>query len=353
MRSHGHTCSIPREDDEDEHDLAALPAPAEEQPRGYLLPSAVRQIVNEMADFSLLADANMRVLCAANVFAMLGFYAPFVYIGARSVANGQDGSVTADDGALLLSFIGVSNTLGRVFFGWLADRRWFTSLNITSSCLLVCATANLTLIITTSYASAAIYGVVFGFAISSVTALTSVVLVEQVGLERLTNAFGLICVFRGVACMIGSPLAGLVFDLTGTYDASFALSAALFGIAGLIGTVLNVRQYRQRRDDREKDRTLKDALDGVDARKLVIVRIFSFTIFSCPRATTRRRHSSRCRRCTKRPCRSSTRRKSRGTASTVTATGATMTTNSRPASSTNWPSTIRPCEHKLGSTDGE
>jgi hypothetical protein len=35
-----------------------------------------------------------------------------------------------------------------------------------------------------------------------------VILVDLLGLEKLTNAFGLLCLFRGVASMIGAPLAG-------------------------------------------------------------------------------------------------------------------------------------------------
>ena len=38
--------------------------------------------------------------------------------------------------------------------------------------------------------------------------LTSVVLVDLLGLESLTNAFGLTLLFQGVAGIIGPPIAG-------------------------------------------------------------------------------------------------------------------------------------------------
>ena len=38
--------------------------------------------------------------------------------------------------------------------------------------------------------------------------LSSLVLLEMVGLSRLTNAFGLTLLFRGVAAVLGTPLAG-------------------------------------------------------------------------------------------------------------------------------------------------
>jgi predicted MFS family arabinose efflux permease len=39
--------------------------------------------------------------------------------------------------------------------------------------------------------------------------LTSVVLVDLLGLEKLTNAFGLLLLFQGAAAVIGPPIAGM------------------------------------------------------------------------------------------------------------------------------------------------
>jgi hypothetical protein len=38
--------------------------------------------------------------------------------------------------------------------------------------------------------------------------LTSVVLVDLLGIDRLTNAFGLLLMFQGLATLIGPPIAG-------------------------------------------------------------------------------------------------------------------------------------------------
>jgi hypothetical protein len=44
-------------------------------------------------------------------------------------------------------------------------------------------------------------------------ALTSIVLVDLLGIAQLTNAFGLLCLLRGVAAIVGPPLAGkLILD---------------------------------------------------------------------------------------------------------------------------------------------
>jgi len=38
--------------------------------------------------------------------------------------------------------------------------------------------------------------------------LRSILVVDLLGLERLTNAFGLLLLFQGVAAAVGAPLAG-------------------------------------------------------------------------------------------------------------------------------------------------
>lgn len=54
----------------------------------------------------------------------------------------------------------------------------------------------------------AIYVTVFGFTIGAYVGLTSVILVDLLGLERLTNAFGLLLLFQGIASLVGPPIAG-------------------------------------------------------------------------------------------------------------------------------------------------
>lgn len=49
---------------------------------------------------------------------------------------------------------------------------------------------------------------VFGFTAGAYVGLTSVVLVDLMGLDRLTNAFGLLLFFQGLASFLGLPLAG-------------------------------------------------------------------------------------------------------------------------------------------------
>lgn len=63
--------------------------------------------------------------------------------------------------------------------------------------------------------------------------LTSIILVDLLGLEKLTNAFGLLILFRGVAAIFGTPLAGAIYDMTASYDIPFFTAGALFGLSAI------------------------------------------------------------------------------------------------------------------------
>ena len=68
----------------------------------------------------------------SNIFGMLGFYTPFVYLPNLAVLNG----VAVEDANFLVSVIGISNTLGRVAAGWFSDLSWVNPLVVTNLAIL-------------------------------------------------------------------------------------------------------------------------------------------------------------------------------------------------------------------------
>lgn len=63
--------------------------------------------------------------------------------------------------------------------------------------------------------------------------MTSIILVDLLGLDKLTNAFGLLILFRGAAAIVGSPLAGAIYDATQTYSIPFFVAAGLFALSAI------------------------------------------------------------------------------------------------------------------------
>ncbi|XP_052805368.1 monocarboxylate transporter 13-like isoform X2 [Mya arenaria] len=195
------------------------------------LPKPLVDVMSEMLDMSLLKNAGFMFICLGNIFAMIGFYVPYVFIVERAMLLGVDKTRAS----FLLSAIGITNTVGRIISGSLADLPSVNSLLLNNVSMLV---AGVTIMLTpfcNSFASLMVAALMFGLMTSAFISLTSIILCELLGLGKLTNAFGLLSMGRGIAGIIGPPMAGAVFTATGNYDASFFLGGGLF----LCGTMFH------------------------------------------------------------------------------------------------------------------
>ncbi|KAI5636277.1 major facilitator superfamily domain-containing protein [Phthorimaea operculella] len=208
--------------------MASIPqsvADVEKQDQGNCCTNAL----GSMMDTSLLKDPAFMLIGLSNFFGMAGLYVPFVYLVDAAKFNGVD----ASSASLLLSIIGVTNTFARIGCGFIADFPWMDSLVLNNACLAIATVAVGLTPFCTTYITYICVAVAFGIAIAGYISLTSIILVDLLGLDKLTNAFGLLILFRGIATVIGSPLAGAVFDMTKTYDASFYIGGGFFLLSTL------------------------------------------------------------------------------------------------------------------------
>ena len=70
-------------------------------------------------------------------------------------------------------------------------------------------------------------------------------LVDVVGLDKLTSALGMLNMFIGPAVIMGPPMAGFINDATGTDSAAFYAAGAFLLVAGILGFIVNVIRSRQ------------------------------------------------------------------------------------------------------------
>ncbi|XP_045485559.1 monocarboxylate transporter 4 isoform X1 [Pieris rapae] len=219
------------------------------------LPASFKSALSSMLDVSLLRDPAFMMIGVSNVFGMAGLYVPFVYIVDAAVMNKVDESKAS----FLLSIIGITNTFGRIMCGWVADFPWMDSLLLNNICLVIATISVAVIPFCTTYAAYVAVAIAFGLAISGYISLTSIILVDLLGLDKLTNAFGLLILFRGAAAIVGSPLAGAVYDATKNYDASFYMAAVFF----LASTLTSFAAPMFRRKQEEAAQPL-DVLTPID-----------------------------------------------------------------------------------------
>lgn len=136
-------------------------------------------------------------------------------------------------------FSGISNTIARIICGLLSSFKGINALYINNIAITLGGIATIFSGFSYSETYQFTYAMVFGIAIACFSALRSIIVVDLMGLEKLTNAFGILMLFQGAAAVIGAPIAGYFMDLTGSYDASFWLAGILITISGLLCFPLN------------------------------------------------------------------------------------------------------------------
>ncbi|XP_015179824.1 PREDICTED: monocarboxylate transporter 3-like isoform X4 [Polistes dominula] len=192
-----------------------------------VLPDSFKEALGTMMDVSLLKDPVFLLIGISNVFGMAGLYVPFVYLVDAAILDG----IESNSASFLLSIIGITNTVGRVACGYVADFPQVDSLLLNNICLIISTLAVAATPFCHSYASYIAMSIFFGIAISGYISLTSIILVDLLGLDKLTNAFGLLILFRGAAAIVGSPLAGAVYDATQSYSIPFFMAGFFFFVS--------------------------------------------------------------------------------------------------------------------------
>ncbi|RXG60623.1 Monocarboxylate transporter 5 [Armadillidium vulgare] len=166
----------------------------------------------------------------------------------RAIETGLD----SDCASYLLSIVGISNTISRVALGYISDKPWVNRLYLYNVALSLCGLGTCVSIFFTTFVGQAFYAAVFGATSGAYVGLTSVVLVDLLGMEKLTNAFGVLLMFQGIASLIGPPLCGALYDMSGSYDYSFLLAGFMIFISGIMLFLLPCAKRVQARQETKK-----------------------------------------------------------------------------------------------------
>lgn len=122
------------------------------------IPADTYYSLKQMCDFSLLKDLIFLMFVISNFFTSIGFNMPFIFLTDRAVDEG----ISDENAKWLVSAIGISNTFGRVVFGFLADRRGVNRLMLYNVALTICGVATALCPLCYNYPLLVIYACVFG-----------------------------------------------------------------------------------------------------------------------------------------------------------------------------------------------
>lgn len=213
--------------------------------------TAVRRVLATMMDPKLLRRTSFLLLAGSGFFTYVGFLVPYVFLKDRNLSAG----IAAEHCTWFVTVLGFSNAMGRLVIGALAVK--FSPIKLYS--MACCIGGISTILSDLSYEIYYQYGYcfVFGFFVASLAGLRSMVIVSLYGLDKLTNATGMMLLFQGFGSLISTPLAGVLKDYFG-YRVSFCV-AGLFMLFSSIFLLL-VKTYADKevnKQQKEKKQTSK------------------------------------------------------------------------------------------------
>ena len=145
-----------------------------------------------------------------------------------------DLGLSIESAALAAGAVGGTGILGRLGFGVLSERFAITKIYAACYVMMGCGIACLWATVSLGTPALVLYVTLFGIAVGGAFALAGLLVIDLFGMRAFGEIFGLLGLAATVGGAIGGTGAGYLFDVTGGYDAVFALCLTLCGA----GTVL-------------------------------------------------------------------------------------------------------------------
>lgn len=137
-----------------------------------------------------------------------------------------------DENSLSISLIGIATLIGQIVIGFIADKFRQYNWLIYAICLIISGILTCILPFLKNLYLICFYSIAFGFMISVNYVLQSILVIEAVGLDNLTVAFGYLQLMQGVSTLTGTPAVAWIKDQTGNYNITFYVSGAFISLAG-------------------------------------------------------------------------------------------------------------------------
>ena len=163
---------------------------------------AYSKYVNSM--YEILQDQAMVAFCIGVFLFSLGAFPPVLLI--EDVAQTQ-GLIEEVSVIPLVSIGAIATCVGKLVLGMLVDIRWINGIYLYAFTMFAGGLSLLLIPVTKTYLGLQILSAVLGF-FSGNWSLTSYITTKIVGLDRLTQAHGILMFFGGLGIMLGPPVVG-------------------------------------------------------------------------------------------------------------------------------------------------
>ncbi|XP_070557441.1 monocarboxylate transporter 10-like [Ptychodera flava] len=208
-------------------------------------------------------NKSYRIWCIGVVVGLLGYFVPFAHLIKYVEEVSPDPNT---NGPILISLIGLSSIVGAVAPGHLSDmkavKKFMTGIEFQQLSFIVIGTFNFlvpTLVL--SFPALVVATLIMGIFDGCFVCMMVPVAIDIVGKKDASQAAGFIFCIIALPMIVGGPTAGLIYDITGSYNLAFILA----GIPPILGAFIMcfVKVEREPHSNLENSKTLKESVEMV------------------------------------------------------------------------------------------
>ncbi|XP_078041724.1 monocarboxylate transporter 12 isoform X2 [Augochlora pura] len=181
-------------------------------------------------DLSVLRDPIYLVILISNTTSAISNTNFMILLPSYAISQGFD----KNSSALLLSVVSVFDLVGRISGASLSDINFVPKYYYFVGGLGTSGLALALLPMATSYVMLSFFCGLFGLSSGMYIGITTVILADMLGTEKLSSSYGISLFVNGVLQLVGPPACGAIFESVGSYKPIFLA----FGIILILGTAL-------------------------------------------------------------------------------------------------------------------
>ncbi|CAL7940712.1 unnamed protein product [Xylocopa violacea] len=177
--------------------------------------NSFKQVVN----VSIWRKKRYVVWASSIPLALFGYFVPYVHIGKFVETVFKDA-----DGKLPIMCIGITSCIGRLVFGYIADLPRVNRILLQQISFFSIGVLTMLLPVTPSFVVLLVISLALGLFDGCFISLLGPIAFDICGQEGATQAIGFLLGMCSIPLTVGPPIAGLIFDQTGSYNLPFYLA---------------------------------------------------------------------------------------------------------------------------------
>ena len=170
----------------------------------------------------------------------------------------EDFGAPKTEAALLISYLAIGSSIGRLISGRLADCKQCNRFYVWQTGLLGISVSSTLVTLASSYKWLVVYAFAFGFFEGCYVTLNPLLIRDIVGVDKFAYGLGISFFTMSFTRSAGAPVAGWMYDSFHSYNAAFLFTGLVFMVANCIVFLVPLLMEKSKRSNLCEKREVRE-----------------------------------------------------------------------------------------------